>query len=80
MSTGVMVAVVTLVALASCITASQVGEDRVVVSTEDGKISGFKEYSTKGRGFYTFLGIPYAKPPLQELRLKVSEKRTVRVL
>lgn len=37
-----------------------------------GKISGVKEISTKGRIFYTYRGIPYAKPPVGELRFRVS--------
>ncbi|XP_047482665.1 venom carboxylesterase-6-like [Penaeus chinensis] len=35
-----------------------------------GKISGVKEISTKGKIFYTYRGIPYAKPPVGELRFR----------
>lgn len=45
-----------------------------VVSLFHGDIRGFLEKSSKGRSFYSFLGIPYAKPPIGNLRLKVREQ------
>uniref|UniRef100_A0A0P4WCJ5 Carboxylic ester hydrolase n=1 Tax=Scylla olivacea TaxID=85551 RepID=A0A0P4WCJ5_SCYOL len=62
--------VVVVAMLTGCVMASQSVGDQLVVSTEDGKISGFREYSTKGRAFYSFQGIPYAKPPVGQLRFK----------
>ncbi|XP_037784824.1 esterase FE4-like isoform X2 [Penaeus monodon] len=41
-----------------------------VVTLTDGRVSGINELSTKGREFFSFYGIPYAKPPLEKLRLK----------
>ena len=38
---------------------------QVVVRTEDGRVAGFAE-----RGISTFLGIPYAAPPLGKLRFQ----------
>lgn len=66
----IAILMVVMAAVVGCVTASESRDDRVVVSTEDGKISGFREYSTKGRGFYSFQAIPYAKPPVGELRFK----------
>ncbi|KAK3894076.1 hypothetical protein Pcinc_002178 [Petrolisthes cinctipes] len=43
---------------------------RVVVSTDDGKISGVKLKTIKGRDFYCFKSIPYAKAPVGDLRLR----------
>lgn len=51
-------------------TSELVEEERITLTTEDGRISGFKEYSTKGLEFFTFHAIPYAKPPVGELRFK----------
>lgn len=44
-----------------------------VVVVEQGKLKGKIEELFDGSGkYYAFLGIPYAKPPLGELRFKVS--------
>lgn len=64
------VLVVMMVALVAAVCGSS--EERLVVETEDGSISGVREYSTKGRAYYSFLSIPYAKPPVGELRFQVS--------
>lgn len=42
----------------------------VIVTTPLGKISGFKEQSTKGNPFYSFHSVPYAEPPTGSLRFK----------
>ncbi|KAK3858801.1 hypothetical protein Pcinc_035035 [Petrolisthes cinctipes] len=41
-----------------------------VIDTTTGKVSGVKEVSTKGNPFYAYRSIPFAKPPLGELRFK----------
>nr|XP_027226599.1 liver carboxylesterase 2-like [Penaeus vannamei] len=41
-----------------------------VVSLPDGRVSGVNERSAKGRDFFAYYGIPYAKPPLDKLKLK----------
>ncbi|XP_023292060.2 esterase B1 [Lucilia cuprina] len=42
----------------------------VVVNTSKGQVKGAKRMSVWGNSYYTFEGIPFAKPPLGELRFK----------
>lgn len=46
--------------------------EEIVVNTNTGKVSG-KEVSSivENLKYYSFLGIPYAKPPINELRFMV---------
>jgi len=44
-----------------------------IVNTLYGKLEGTVDYSRSGREFYQFSGIPFAKPPINELRFKVHE-------
>nr|BAE94685.1 juvenile hormone esterase [Psacothea hilaris] len=41
-----------------------------IVETKYGIVEGKTAYSISGRPFYSFQGIPYAKPPLDNLRFK----------
>ena len=43
-----------------------------VVETKNGKLQGIISLSRDGREFYEWLGVPYAKPPVRELRFAVS--------
>lgn len=47
--------------------------DDLVVQTEHGKLQGraYESVLTKTE-YYAFLGVPYARPPLGELRFQVS--------
>ncbi len=45
-----------------------------VVSLENGQVQGNIRSSRDGHVFYEFLGIPYAKPPIGELRYEVRRK------
>lgn len=45
-------------------------EDAPIVSTQEGLVLGLQESSTKGRSFYSYYSIPFAKPPVKELRFK----------
>lgn len=38
----------------------------------DGKLKGTFDKTFEGEQVYAFLGIPYAKPPIGELRFKVK--------
>lgn len=47
-------------------------DDNVYLRIEQGLLRGKKMISRNGRQFYGFLKIPYAEPPLGQLRFKVS--------
>lgn len=47
--------------------------DQVVIETPIGSIRGFETWSFGNRLFYSFLGIPYAKPPIGPKRFNFSE-------
>nr|XP_053653249.1 carboxylic ester hydrolase-like isoform X2 [Cherax quadricarinatus] len=65
---AVIAAMVVMAAMGAA-TDSEAGE-RPVVATQDGRIAGFKEFSTEGKPFYSFQSIPFAKPPIGNLRLR----------
>jgi len=46
--------------------------DRPLVKTEAGQVEGVWQTSAKGLKYAAFLGIPYAKPPIGELRFEVE--------
>lgn len=46
--------------------------DTTIVETSFGPVRGIKRTSAVGDQFFSFRGIPYAKPPVGELRFKVS--------
>ncbi|KAK3882432.1 hypothetical protein Pcinc_013184 [Petrolisthes cinctipes] len=45
-------------------------EEGLVVDTDKGRVEGIVEETLKGRPFFSFLGIPYARPPTGTLRFK----------
>ncbi len=46
--------------------------DTIIVETNYGPVRGIKRTSAVGDQFFSFRGIPYAKPPIGNLRFKVS--------
>ncbi|CAG2061334.1 unnamed protein product [Timema podura] len=50
--------------------------DTVRVRISQGELQGKKVPSKAGGEFYSFLGIPYAKPPVGPLRFKVCKTAT----
>lgn len=48
-------------------------EETLIVETNYGPVRGQKRTSVLGEQFFSFRGIPYAKPPVGELRFKVCE-------
>lgn len=47
--------------------------DVPIVETCEGKVQGFVGKNFDGEPFYSFLGIPYAKAPVADLRFKVND-------
>jgi hypothetical protein len=43
----------------------------VIVDTTYGQLRGSKNTARNGRIFYEFLGVPYASPPVGDLRFEV---------
>lgn len=43
-----------------------------VIETEQGKLKGQVTINCNGFSYFTFMGIPYAKPPVGEYRFSVS--------
>lgn len=59
------VLVVTIVVFSLCLTTSS-----VIMQTRNGLIEGIIQKNQNGESFYSFRGIPYAEPPVNELRFK----------
>lgn len=52
--------------------------DSETVSTEVGQIKGYKISSSFDFNYFNFNGIPYAQPPVGDLRFKVKQKCLVK--
>lgn len=50
--------------------ASARDDEAPVISTEGGRVSGVAEEATEGKLFYSYYGIPFAEPPVGDLRFK----------
>lgn len=44
----------------------------IITDTDYGKVQGIRKISCLGTPFNAFLGIPFARPPVGELRFKVG--------
>lgn len=62
----------TTVLLATGATIPDDAKKQVKVELSQGIIQGELQTAGPSRHFYAFYGIPYAKPPVEEHRLKVS--------
>lgn len=51
---------------------TQTTENDPIVSTLAGKVSGSVEEGVTGHKYLAFKGVPYAKPPVGELRFEAS--------
>lgn len=55
-----------------------VNSDRLpTVKTEYGKVEGIWKLSYDGRQYAVFEGIPYAKPPIGDLRFEVGKTEPI---
>lgn len=52
-------------------------ENTIIVQTTKGPVKGISKTSIVGEDYYRFRGIPYAQPPVGDLRFKVSHKTMV---
>ncbi|KAF0293739.1 Liver carboxylesterase [Amphibalanus amphitrite] len=50
------------------------GQTCPLVATREGTVRGVVSHSASGRRFFSFLGIPYARPPLGPLRFQPPER------
>ena len=48
--------------------------DPSVIETKAGKVSGIVQQSFSGHDYYSYLGIPFAEPPTDDLRFRVTLK------
>lgn len=62
----------TFILFLSLISAFSVNEDALEIQTEQGLLRGKFDTTRKGRAIRAFTGIPFAKPPIGELRFRVS--------
>lgn len=79
--------VVTLMVLSWCfigsvsICANGLSSDAPTVRVDSGEIAGTYEYTyVSGRRLYAFLGVPYARPPVQNYRFKVVASKNYTLL
>lgn len=59
-------------AFTACILFASAASCDPVITTAKGSVRGQVLKSRDGRDYHSFTGIPYAKPPVDELRFKVS--------
>ena len=58
--------------MTSAVVGGAEGRRSVEVTTQQGEVRGHVESVHGGRRVETYLGIPYARPPVGELRFEVS--------
>ena len=65
---------VILTTLETCFGAPVIVNDRPKVTVNEGVILGMEE-TQEGVDMFTYRGIPYAEPPVHELRFMVRKKK-----
>lgn len=55
--------------------ALNLSQGAVILQTKLGSIEGVKSISSKGNEFYSFLGVPYAEPPIGQLRFREPQAK-----
>lgn len=56
-----------------CVSTLYCEDDRPEANIKQGHIKGIYQKTKNGREFSAFMSIPYAEPPIGELRFKVSK-------
>ncbi|CAD6234004.1 GSCOCT00007468001.2-RA-CDS [Cotesia congregata] len=71
---AVVISIVLITVLSSDDSLENLNKDRPIVEVHEGKLRGVQEKNYNGTDyFYAFRGIPYAKPPVGDLRFKEPE-------
>lgn len=66
-----LLAVATSLLMASTASKDEEAADRnLVVNTSSGQVEGIRQFSATGKPVDMFWGIPYAEPPVGELRFR----------
>lgn len=52
----------------------------LIRKTTNGPVEGIKKKSSMGKYYYAFLGIPFAEPPINDLRFKVLNVKCKRLI
>ena len=66
-------AVLSLILVAVLLTDGNGGRTGRIIDTSTGKVRGAVSLSRQHREFYSWRGIPYAEPPVGNLRFAVSD-------
>ncbi|XP_064086946.1 carboxylic ester hydrolase-like isoform X2 [Macrobrachium nipponense] len=59
-----------ILVVATWVVRGDAGQDAPVANTEEGRVVGIQELSTKGKTFFSYYSIPFAQPPVGGLRFK----------
>ena len=55
-------------------TTISMSDNYITVKIQEGTLRGEKLESVRGGSYFSFKGIPYAKPPIGDLRFKVGTR------
>jgi len=55
-------------------------KDLTHITIDQGIFQGKEDIAINGKKFYSFTGIPYAKPPIDSLRFKVKKIMTLDIV
>ena len=67
-----MSALKTCLVIVAALALSVVGKEAPIVSTNVGQVTGIVEKSFENAEYLSYKGIPFAEPPIKDLRFKVT--------